>query len=104
MHHCPYKVMAAHTPWPCSRARQRVRRTAGGFAPGVQQVHAEHDEATLVLRHALTPRAHGWDTARFDAAVFCVQIGPGGDVIAAGDVNGRIHLVCAHTGEKGVFP
>jgi WD40 repeat protein len=59
------------------------------------------DVVELVLHH------HGaseWDTAHLDAAVLCVQYGPGGDVIAAGDLDGRIHLICAHTGEKILSP
>ena len=44
--------------------------------------------------------ACGWDTVHFDAPIPCVQYGPAGDVIAAGDSNGRIHLICAQTGEK----
>ena len=42
----------------------------------------------------------GWGTASFDAELRCVRYGPGGDVIAAGDSAGRMHLICAHTGEK----
>jgi len=49
--------------------------------------------------------ACGWGTARFDAAIQCVQYGPGlGDVIAAGDSDGRIHFICAQTGEKILCP
>ena len=48
--------------------------------------------------------ACGWDTARFVAAIRCVQYGPAGDVIAAGDEAGRIHFICAQTGEKILCP
>ena len=49
--------------------------------------------------------ACGWGTARFDAGIGCVQYGPGlGDVIAAGSSDGRIHLICAQTGEKILCP
>jgi WD40 repeat protein len=60
--------------------------------------HGKADIVDLVLRHY-----HGasrWDTARFDAAIHCVQYGPAGDVIAAGADDGGIHLVCAQTGAK----
>jgi hypothetical protein len=56
----------------------------------------------LVLRHHRG--ASGWDTARFDAAICCVQYGPAGDVIAAGAADGLIHLICAQTGEKILSP
>jgi hypothetical protein len=45
----------------------------------------------LVLRHYYHG-ASGWDTARFDSNIMSVQYGPAGDVIAAGDSDGRIHL------------
>ena len=48
--------------------------------------------------------ACGWATARFDTAIHCVQYGPAGDVIAAGGSNGRMHLICAHTGETILCP
>jgi len=49
--------------------------------------------------------ACGWGTARFDAGIRCVQYGPGlGDVIAAGADDGRIHVICAQTGEKILCP
>jgi WD40 repeat protein len=49
--------------------------------------------------------ACGWGTARFDEAITCVQYGPGlGDVIAAGASDGRIHFICAQTGEKILSP
>jgi len=52
--------------------------------------------------------AHGWGTARFDAAIHCVQYGPTGDVIVAGGADNnsgqackpQIHLICAQTGER----
>jgi WD40 repeat protein len=57
------------------------------------------DVVDLVLRHYYG--ACGWGTARFDAGIQCVQYGPGlGDVIAAGADDGRIHFICAQTGEK----
>ena len=56
------------------------------------------DIVDLVLRHYRG--ASGWGAARFDAAIHCVQYGPAGDVIAAGDALGGIHLICAQTGEK----
>jgi len=61
------------------------------------------DVVDLVMRHYYG--ACGWDTARLDAAINCVQYGPkAGDVIAAGDSDGRIHFICAQTGEKIVCP
>ena len=48
--------------------------------------------------------ACGWDTARFDTSIRCVQYGPAGDVIAAGVSAGRIHFICAQTGEKLLCP
>ena len=48
------------------------------------------DVVDVVLRHYYG--ACGWDTARLDAAIMCMQYGPAGDVIAAGDSDGRIHL------------
>jgi len=57
------------------------------------------DVVDLVLRHYYG--ACGWGTARFDAGIRCVQYRPGlGDVIAAGADDGRIHFICAQTGEK----
>ena len=53
----------------------------------------------LVLRHYYHG-ASGWDTARFDSNIMSVQYGPAGDVIAAGDSDGRIHLICTQTGAK----
>ena len=61
------------------------------------------DVVDLVLRHYYG--ACGWGTARFDAGIRCVQYGPGlGDVIAAGASDGRIHFICAQTGEKILCP
>jgi len=61
------------------------------------------DVADLVLRHYYG--ACSWGTARFDARIQCVQYGPGlGDVIAAGASDGRIHFICAQTGEKILCP
>ena len=61
------------------------------------------DVVDLVLRHYYG--AGGWGTARFDAGVLCVQYGPDlGDVIAAGAADGRIHFICAQTGEKFLSP
>ena len=48
--------------------------------------------------------ACGWGTVRFDADIHCVQYGPAGDVIAAGSSDGRIHFICAQTGEKILCP
>ena len=64
------------------------------------------DVVDLVLRHMRHYYgACGWDTARFDAKISCVQYGPGvGDVIAAGADDGRIHFICAQTGEKILCP
>ena len=56
------------------------------------------DVVDLVLRHYYG--ACGWGTARFDAEIGCVQYGPAGDVIAAGGEDGRMHFICAQTGEK----
>ena len=60
------------------------------------------DVVDLVLRHYYG--ACGWSTARFDSAIMCVQYGPAGDVIAAGDGVGRLHLICAQTGEQILRP
>ena len=66
-------------------------------------LHGKDDLVDLVLRHYYG--ACGWGTARFDARIQCVQYGPGlGDVIAAGDDDGRIHFICAQTGEKILCP
>ena len=48
--------------------------------------------------------ACGWGTVRFDAGIHCVQYGPAGDVVAASDSDGRIHFICAQTGEALVCP
>jgi hypothetical protein len=64
--------------------------------------HGKADIVDLVLRNYHGGK--GWDTARFDAGVRCVQYGPAGDVIAAGAEDGRIHLICAQTGEKILCP
>ena len=46
--------------------------------------HGKADVVDLVLRHYYG--ACGWGTARFDAAIRCVQYGPGlGDVLPARD-------------------
>ena len=58
------------------------------------------DVVDLVLRHG----SCGCGTARLDAEIRCVQYGPDGDVIAAGDDDGRIHFICAQTGEKILCP
>ena len=60
------------------------------------------DVVDLVLRHYYG--ACGWGTARLDAAISCMQYGPAGDVITAGDFGGRIHFLCAQTGEKILCP
>ena len=60
------------------------------------------DVVDMVLRHYYG--ACGWGTARLDAEIRCVQYGPAGDVIAAGDDTGRIHFICAQTGEKILCP
>jgi WD40 repeat protein len=60
------------------------------------------DVVDLVLRHYYG--ACGWDTARLDAEILCVHYGPAGDVIAASDGDGRIHFICAQTGEKILCP
>jgi len=57
------------------------------------------DVVDLVLRH-YHRGASGWDTAGFEEPVVSMQYGPAGDVIAAGDSSGRIHLICAQTGAK----
>ncbi len=57
------------------------------------------DIVDLVLRHYYHG-ASGWDTARFDAEILSVQYRPADDVIAAGDADGLIHLICAQTGAK----
>ena len=56
------------------------------------------DIVDLVLRQY--HRSSGWDTARFDAGVLGLQYGPADDVIAAGDADGCIHLICAQAGAK----
>ena len=61
--------------------------------------HDEADPVDLVLQHYYHG-ASGWDTARFDSGIRSVQYGPAGDVIAAGDSDGRIHLICTQTGAK----
>jgi len=59
------------------------------------------DVVDLVLRHgAAHSGACRWGAARFGAVIICVQYGPAGDVIAAGDQHGHIHLICAQTGEN----
>ena len=63
---------------------------------------AAADVVALVLRHYY--RACGWGTAHFDAAISCVQYGTAGDVLAAGDSDGRIHFICAQTGKKILCP
>ena len=66
----------------------------------------DYDYADL-KKHVLQHFYHGasrWGTARFDAAIWCVKYGPTGDVIAAGAEDGRIHLICAQTGEKILCP
>ena len=50
------------------------------------------DVVDLVLRHFIYG-ACGLGTAHFDAAISCVQYAPAGDVIAAGDSDGRIHFI-----------
>ena len=60
------------------------------------------DVVDLILQHYYG--ACGWRTARFDAGIHCVQHGPAGDVVAASDSDGRIHFICAQTGEKIVCP
>ena len=63
------------------------------------------DVVDLVLRHYYSNYgACGWGTAHLGAAILCVQYGPAGDVITAGDSEGRIHFICAQTGEKIVCP
>ena len=56
------------------------------------------DVVDVVLRHYYG--ACGWGTVHIDAKIYCVQYGPAGDVIAAGSSDGRIHFICAQTGEK----
>ena len=65
----------------------------------VQLFPENADIVDLVLRHYYHG-ASGWDTARFDSKILSVQYGPAGDVIAAGDSDGRIHLICTQTGAK----
>ena len=63
------------------------------------------DVVDLVLRHYYSNYgACGWGTAHLGAAILCVQYGPAGDVITAGDSEGRIHFICAQTGKKIVCP
>ncbi len=57
------------------------------------------DVVDLVLRH-YHGGASGWERAGFEAPITRMQYGPAGDVIAAGDADGRIHLICALTGAK----
>ena len=63
----------------------------------------EADIVDLVLLH-YHGGGSGWDTARFEAAILNMQYGPAGDVIAAGDAHGFIHLICAQTGAKLLCP
>jgi len=56
------------------------------------------DVVDVLLRHYYG--ACGWGTVHIDAKIYCVQYGPAGDVIAAGSSDGRIHFICAQTGEK----
>ena len=60
------------------------------------------DVVDLILQHYYG--ACGWGTARFDAGIHCVQHGPAGDVVAASDSDGRIHFICAQTGEALLCP
>jgi hypothetical protein len=60
------------------------------------------DVVDLILQHYYG--ACGWGTARFDAGIHCVQYGPAGDVVAASDSDGRIHFICAQTGEALLCP
>ena len=75
----------------------------------VQLFPENADIVDLVLRPPRQPGsapgyyyqgASGWDTARFDSDITSVQYGPAGDVIAAGDSDARIHLICTQTGAK----
>ena len=90
------------TPWACHCAACRAAghgNTCVLLRMGLLKLcHGKADIVDLVLRHY-----HGasrWDTARFDAAIHCVQYGPAGDVTAAGAQDGGIHLVCAQTVAK----
>jgi len=60
------------------------------------------DVVDVLLRHYYG--ACGWGTVHIDAKIYCVQYGPAGDVIAAGSSDGRIHFICAQTGEKILCP
>ena len=70
-----------------------------GFRGLLRLFHGKADPVDLVLKHYYHG-ASGWDTARFDAEILSVQYGTAGDVIAAGDSDGRIHLICTQTGAK----
>ena len=56
------------------------------------------DVVDLCLQHYYG--ACGWDTARFDAKICCVQYGPASDIFAAGSSDRNIYFICASTGEK----
>ena len=60
-------------------------------------LHGKSDLVDLILRHYR-------GTARFDGRAVCAQHRPAGDVIAAADAGGRIHLICAHTGDELACP
>ena len=99
-----------------------ARRLAANGAAGVvisdlnleaaQKLASELGEVALAVRVDVQNTdeiAAGMDAAisrfgRIDAAINCVQCGPAGDVIAAGSSDGRIHFICAQTGEKIVCP
>ena len=99
------------TPCACHCAACRAAGHGNGWCVVLRKglirlFHGKADIVDLVfffLRHYYRGLS-GWDTARLDAEINCVQCGPAGDVIAAGDRHGRIHFICAQTGEKILSP
>ena len=90
--HCAACLAAGHgNACQCVEIRRALLRRFG-----------KADVVDLILQHYYG--ACGWGTARFDAGIHCVQHGPAGDVVAASDSDGRIHLICAHTGETSLCP
>jgi len=67
---------------------------------GLRDLFHEPGIVKRILQQYNPEGACSWATVRFDAGITCVQYGPAGDVIVAGVSNGRIHLICAQTGEN----
>ena len=71
---------------------------------GLRDLFHEPGIVKRILQQYNPEGACSWATVRFDAGITCVQYGPAGDVIVAGVSNGRIHLICAQTGENILCP